>query len=88
MFLVCRSVVPQLHLTFGELNDLSAAATFRPDWVHAGKNKTCSHDLILKPVTAGSNHRFITTPKREASEGEEGDFNDRGRIDEKGDGGR
>lgn len=57
----------------GEWNDLSAAATFRPGWAHTVKNKMCSHDLIPKPVTTGSNHRFITTPKRERGEEEGGE---------------
>ncbi len=38
---------------------LSAAVTFGPSRAHTVKNKTCSHDVICKPVTTGS------TPKRE-----------------------
>lgn len=65
---VCCSIPPapfSISSVCGEWNDLSAAATFRPGRAHAVKNKTYSHELTPKPVTTGSNHRFITTAKRE-----------------------
>lgn len=71
---LCLFVVPSgpfpVSSVCSEWNDLCAAATFRPSWAHAGKNKMYSHDLTPpKPVTTGSNHRFITTPKREGRGG-------------------